>query len=308
MSQRDSVGQVEDYHRSPYRRSSSVADFFAIPTPIRNLFDRVPLVKYPPNPLPRSSPKPANFPSLYIFSKESDAAAGRPSFNPSCLKWQTFLNIVGIKHILVSSNNHASPTGSLPFLLPAILGSQNAIVGTGPVVANKILKYASEQGVIIEKSANLRYEAYISLIDFRIRCAWLYSLYLEPRNFDQIAYPLYVLPVSSNPLVRASISYQLRAAAEAELFKYSSIIDVVDLYSEADKAFEALSTLLGEDMWFFANKNPTLFDASVFAYTQPLLDEGMGWVEKRLYQTLKTRRNLVEHRERLLATYYDRRE
>lgn len=105
--------------------------------------------------------------------------------------------------------------------------------------------------------------------------------------------------------MRATISHQLRTAAEAELLKYASVIDVDDLYSEADKAFEALSTLLGEDDWFFGEEKPTLFDASVFAYIHLILDEKMGWKEKRLLRAVKKRENLVGHRERLLVRYFD---
>lgn len=104
--------------------------------------------------------------------------------------------------------------------------------------------------------------------------------------------------------MRASISRSLRAAAETELLKHASIIDTDDLYSEADKAFESLSVLLGENDWFFGNETPALFDASVFAYTQLLLDEGLGWKEKKLCMALRRRENLVRHRERLLVRYF----
>ena len=77
-----------------------------------------------------------------------------------------------------------------------------------------------------------------------------------------------------------------------------------DIYSEADKAFEALSILLGEDTWFFDNDRPALFDASVFAYTQLLLDDELGWKEKKLCQVLRRRDNLVQHRERLRVRYF----
>jgi metaxin len=83
------------------------------------------------------------------------------------------------------------------------------------------------------------------------------------------------------------------------------VIDVDDLYSEAEKAFEALSILLGGDLWFFGGDRPTLFDASVFAYTHLILDEKMGWKEKKLVRALRKRENLVEHRERLLVRYFD---
>ncbi|TVY85594.1 Metaxin, partial [Lachnellula willkommii] len=169
---------------------------------------------------------------------------------------------------------------------------------------NKLVKYAEEQGKTVEESSSMRYEAYQSLIDHRIRDAWLYTLYLEPLNFSAVAYHLYVSPASTNPLVRASISHQLRSAAEAELLTHTAIIDTDDLYSEADKAFEALSILLGEDSWFFGTAKPTLFDASIFAYTQLLLDDELGWQEKKLCRALRRRGNLVQHRERLLVRYF----
>jgi len=113
-----------------------------------------------------------------------------------------------------------------------------------------------------------------------------------------------VEPCSSNSLVSATIAYQLRAAAEAELLKHSAIIDIDDLYGEADNAFEALSTILGENTFFFGNENPGLFDASVFAYTYLLLDEGMGWKETKMSKGLEKQQNLVQHRQRIYKTYF----
>ncbi|KAF4631997.1 hypothetical protein G7Y89_g6130 [Cudoniella acicularis] len=236
------------------RQTRKIRDFFSIPPPVKTLFDNVPLLVYPANELPQRAPKPSRIPSLYVFSKKEDAAAGRPSFNPSCLKWQAFLNIAGINHRLVASSNHASPSGSLPFLLPATISSNTSSSALYPIPSNRLIKYAEHHGSKVEESSSMRYEAYQSLLDHRIRSAWLYTLYLEPLNFSAVAYPLYVSSTSSNPLVRASISHQLRSAAETELLKHSSIIDTDDLYSEADKAFEALSILLGNNSWFFGNR------------------------------------------------------
>lgn len=112
------------------------------------------------------------------------------------------------------------------------------------------------------------------------------------------------MPCSSVSLVSATISYQLRAAAEAEILKHSMIIDIDDLYSEAKNAFDAISTLLGEDMYFFGNMKPSLFDAAVFAYTHLLLDERMGWKETRLIKALEKHENLIAHRRRIYDTYY----
>jgi metaxin len=133
----------------------------------------------------------------------------------------------------------------------------------------------------------------------------LYTLYLDSNNFSAVAHGLYVAPASRNILVQATITHQLQAAAEAELLKHSARIDVDDLYSEAEKAFEALSLLLGEDNWFFGAEKPTLFDASVFAYTHLLLDEGLKWKERKLVLGVRKRENLVRHRDQILVQYYE---
>lgn len=73
---------------------ASATKYFTIPIPgpVKRLFDQVPIITYPSNELPKNqiaeSKKSENLPNLYIFSTEEGAAAGRPSYNPGCLKWQ----------------------------------------------------------------------------------------------------------------------------------------------------------------------------------------------------------------------------
>jgi len=124
-------------------------------------------------------------------------------------------------------------------------------------------------------------------------------------NFASIARPLYVDPSSSNPLVRLTLSYQLRSAAEAELLKQNAIIDGDAIYRESDKALGALSDLLGEDEYFFGETKPGLFDASVFAYTNLLLDEGLSWEDSRMGDGLKGYQNLIAHRRQILKVYFE---
>lgn len=128
-------------------------------------------------------------------------------------------------------------------------------------------------------------------------------LYLDSENFDAVARRLYVDPASSNVLVRATIGHQIQQAARDELLKTSNYIDAADLEGDAGGAFEALSTLLGEDEHFFGRPTPGLFDASVFAYTHLILDSTLGWKRNRLEQLLKEHPNLVQHRDRLLKFF-----
>lgn len=128
-------------------------------------------------------------------------------------------------------------------------------------------------------------------------------LYLDSENFEAVARRLYVIPATTNSIVRAALGIQLQQAARDELLKTSKYIDVADLEGDAGSAFEALSSLLGEDEHFFGRPKPGLFDASVFAYTHLILDESMGWKQNRLAQLLREHSNLVQHRERLLRFF-----
>lgn len=79
------------------QQPSRLRSLLQLPTPIRYLFDRTPLLTYPTNELPLralaqynprtgSSGESSNV--LYIFTTEEEAKRGSPSFNPGCLKLQ----------------------------------------------------------------------------------------------------------------------------------------------------------------------------------------------------------------------------
>jgi metaxin len=155
-----------------------------------------------------------------------------------------------------------------------------------------------------EQQISLKFDVYASLLDHRIRNAWLYQLYLHEDNFARITRRLYINPSTTSSLVRFALASQLQQAARNELLKSSSYIDIFDLETDAENAFDALSTLLSEDEFFFGRTTPGIFDASVFAYTHLLLDESMHWKYNRLGQLLRRHPNLVNHRDRLLQQYF----
>jgi metaxin len=213
---------------------------------------------------------------------------------------QAYLRFNGINFVTTPSNNHASPNGSLPFILPSV---QTPNRPASPVPANKISKWvATQRGQ--ENPLSLEYEVYNSLLDHRIRSAWLYTLYLDESNFYSVAYQLYISSASSDRIVQATLAYDLRKAAREELLKTSNIIDEEDLFDGAEKAFETLSILLGDDETYAEDSQPGLFDASVFAYTHLLLNEQLKWRNTRMSESLKRFGNLVRHQQRLLGFYF----
>ncbi|KAI9167713.1 Metaxin-1 [Paramyrothecium foliicola] len=277
--------------------------FFAVPAPVRELFKLFPLHVYPAEPLPLraadlASPS-SQRPRLFVFSNAVDARDGRPSYNPSCLKWQcttqTILRVAGVDVELVPSNNHASPSGALPFLLPS---SPTSYAAVSPLTSSKIGRYAQDHAQDrLRDESHPRLQAYQSLLTQNIRPAWLYALYLLPAN-DPLLASLY-LP--SSPFLRLPLRHSLHTAATTEILKTTrrAHITPVQLYTDAAAAFRALSTLLADDEWFFGADGPGAFDADVFAYTYLILDDSLGWQSTELAECLTPFENLLRHRQRL---------
>ena len=109
---------------------------------------------------------------------------------------QAYLIFKSVDFLTIPSNNHASPTGALPFLIPA---SSTKISGEAvlPIPSTRVERWVREQNVSQKKtgghhneesknqpteakastkedpsskeSSDMRYEAYMSLLNYRIR-------------------------------------------------------------------------------------------------------------------------------------------
>lgn len=218
-----------------------------------------------------------------------------------------------MRHNLVASTNHASPSGSLPFLLPALSSDRLDARHLLPITSSRLDLYAQRHGSLPSTSApppssaetpdqqHLRQQAYQALLDSPIRNAWLYALYLSPAN-ERLLRRLYITPVSRASPVQHSLLTQLRAAARAEIAKAPdtpirngweltgnigdvltwalsgrTVLDPDKIYADARRAMDALEALLAQNtnggVWFFDAARPTLFDAHVFSYTHLILED-----------------------------------
>ncbi|KAK0258640.1 phosphatidylserine decarboxylase [Friedmanniomyces endolithicus] len=303
--------QTKETKTKPKQKQSIFDTLFAIPAPLKPIFDRVPLLTYAANDLPLRSPRNRDGNVLHVFTTPEDATTGRPSYNPACLKWQAYLKFTGIPFTTLPSTNHASPSGALPYLQPAVSTTEFA-KPQQPIPSNKLKRWIAAQNPGFpphKEPEDPRYEAYTSLLDYRIRRTWLYQLYLHPPNAPLLQ-RLYILPTSSNPLVQLATLHSLRHAAETEILKSNSpstppnTIIEREIFSEAEEAWEALSALLGEDEWFLGGKRAGWFDAGVFGYSELLLGEGVGWGENGMGEVVEKHGNLVRHRERIRALYF----
>ncbi|KAK1093409.1 phosphatidylserine decarboxylase [Friedmanniomyces endolithicus] len=301
--------QTKEAGTRPKQKQSIFDTLFAIPAPLKPIFDRVPLLTYPANDLPLRSPRKRGENVLHVFTTLEDAKIGRPSFNPACLKWQAYLKFTGIPFTTGPSTNHASPSGALPYLQPAVSTTEPT---KQPIPSNKLKRWIAAQNPSStphKEPEDPRHEAYASLLDHRIRRAWLYQLYLHPPNAP-LLHTLYIAPTSSNPLVQLATLHSLRHAAETELLKSNpastppNTILESEILADAEEAWEALSALLGEDEWFSGAERAGWFDAGVFGYSELLLGEGMGWGENGMGEVIRRHGNLVRHRERVGGMYF----
>ena len=176
------------------RAAFTSTSWLALPAPLKHLFARFPLQTLPSSPLPIRTAIHRDQHTLYIFTTASAATHNGPSFNPTCLKWQTYLKFLEVDFQTVASTNHASPTGALPFLIHAT-GSEGWSAGDdggkSVVASNRLQRWAREKGKGREEPESFRYEAYMALLDHRIRRAWVSPLFCTVSDI----YAYSVLPI-----------------------------------------------------------------------------------------------------------------
>ena len=113
----------ENTEAPPRRRpqQASSRSFFSIPAPVKQLFDRFPLVTYPINHLPQRAPHHRDTPVLHLFTTNEGALKGAPSYNPACLKWQVRMNKsvwVAYQADVFSRHTSSFPTSTSASLRP----------------------------------------------------------------------------------------------------------------------------------------------------------------------------------------------
>lgn len=78
----------EGDHKHVLASPRSFFNPFQLPTPVKRIFDKFPLKKYPPNDLPCRSPRRQDANILHVFNTPERASRNEASFNPACLQWQ----------------------------------------------------------------------------------------------------------------------------------------------------------------------------------------------------------------------------
>jgi hypothetical protein len=129
MSHMEENNETRQQSRAALQRPSR--SLFAVPRPIKQLFDRFPLCTYPVNDLPQRAPQHGDEHVLYVFTTEEGALKGVPSYNPACLKWQ------------VREPNDAPESRT------------DALAGLPQVLQHRLWNSLSEQSCIAERGPSL---------------------------------------------------------------------------------------------------------------------------------------------------------
>ncbi|RDA93560.1 hypothetical protein CP533_6123 [Ophiocordyceps camponoti-saundersi (nom. inval.)] len=277
--------------------------WFAIPAPVSTLFRLVPLHTYDAEALPVRAPRPSRpLPRLHVFSVRDEDYENGLSFDPACLMWQTFLRIARIQVQLVSSSPHASPDGSLPFLLPDDKDQKPNIPLTGSAIGRYVRAHVSDSTPSSPPPPQL--EPYLALLTHAIHPAWLYAIF-HPSNIPLLT-KLYLSQPCATPLPFRLRS--LRTALDSSSSSQPHHNSPDALLADARRAFAALDTLLAQSdgPWFFGLSSPGLFDAHVFSYTHLILKPPVHWADDFLLRDcLVGCRRLVAHCDALYASCYE---
>ncbi|KAI8147951.1 hypothetical protein BJV82DRAFT_664289 [Fennellomyces sp. T-0311] len=231
--------------------------------------------------------------TLSIYGPGYKASWG--SFDVECLQMQVYLKFCGIEFDVSNSNEpSSSPSGKLPYLTTV----------TGAVFdAEQIHKWIADRNktkTLASTADNEQSKAFIALARTKLHAAWLFSTWLEPLNYSEIASKAYYGHVPAP--IHAILSYQKQNEVVQLLLTDRDILVREEIYKDAAQALEALSIKLGDNGYFFGSSEPTFVDAVIFSYlhvimSMPTHASSLGDEEKKQASAL---RNLVRKHDNLV--------
>ncbi|KAI9305517.1 hypothetical protein BJ944DRAFT_161597 [Cunninghamella echinulata] len=266
-----------------------------------------PLKTFPPV----NQPKKLTKDTLYIYGPGNEKF--NDSFDVDCLQIQTYFKFCNIDvDICYSNEPAASPTNKLPYLATVVgklfAGSQ----------INDWIKDNVKQKQIIDKDISLGDHkdeaiAFISMIKSKLHSAWLFSIWLEPLNYNQNTVKVYY---GHNPApIDKIMGSQKKDEIVQSLLADRDILTREEIYSDAAIVLESLSNKLGDCDYFFGFEEPTWMDAVVFSYLHIILSHpqikksDIPKEEKNQATTLKKlvqkHDNLVQYAKQICRTYFE---
>ncbi|KAI8082754.1 uncharacterized protein BX664DRAFT_338986 [Halteromyces radiatus] len=216
-----------------------------------------PLKTYPPVSQPKRSQKD----TLYIYGPGLRASPSI-SFDVDCIQTQIYFRFCNLDvDIKFTNDPEASPSGKLPYF--------STVTGkllTGTQIDQWLKDNEKDISLGTHQDEAI---AFISMVKSKLHPALLFSMWLEPLNYNENTFRMYYghIPAPINSIM----GYRKKEEIVNQLLANRDILSREEVYADAAQTLEALSIKLGDYTYFFDQSGPTWMDAVVFSYLHVIL-------------------------------------
>jgi len=222
--------------------------------------------------------------------------------SPFCIKLESFLIINNIPYDI---GNYDAKTilGKAPKKKAPFVDLENGErIGDSNLIIQRLEKDSgidTDEGLTKEQRAISH--AYRKMLDESLYFSLVYSRWWEDSGWNVIK-PLFFSGMP--PVIGGIIIKFIRNNVKKVLYGQGAGRHSKDeIYAAANQDLDALSTLLGNDQWFFGADKPTLLDLACHAY---LINIIRPPIENMIKQHALTLHKLCDHAERLQTRLYDK--
>jgi len=218
---------------------------------------------------------------------------GLPTFDPACLQLLTFLRMAGWNDLQLFPTlaEQTSTSGTLPMLKvekEVFTGDVYNIITSLPAAAA-----VDADLTPLQRSTTLAFNTLLLTLDK----ARVFEWFFLDNNYERCTRPLYgshlAFPLSYYlPGLRRTAMTSGRQASEAD-----------EIYASAERSYAALSTLLGQNLFFFGEK-PHSLDALVFGQLAVHVAASQVLPDRLLLQRLQEYPNLIGFVQRMAKSIH----
>ncbi|EKX44281.1 hypothetical protein GUITHDRAFT_109736 [Guillardia theta CCMP2712] len=217
---------------------------------------------------------------------------GLPTFHPNFLKAYAYCKLAAIdfQNVQTSPSSMADPNFETP-----VADVSGKIVNGADEIVETLRNDVTDIDQPLQEKQRAQVFAFSSMIEDCLLPAMLHEWYMSDDNWFNVTRPLYTESATFPATV--ILPWQVKGRMKNKLSVHE---DVEALYKRADACYSALSSFLGDQMFFFGS-TPTSLDAVVFGHLAPQLYAPM--VEARLKKQLRKYQNLCGFVDRIRKGY-----
>ncbi|KAJ1959561.1 Metaxin-2 [Dispira parvispora] len=239
--------------------------------PLRGLISQLPFTNLPLKVYPVTSAKtPSNSLRLYCYGPGFNDNV--TSFDPTSLRWLSFLTFAGIDFQVEYCNEPLmAPNNRLPFLMTPT----NECIADDAIYDYLVRTYGDQLPTVPTDTRPASAFALLTLIDTHVKPAVQHYFWYDEANYREQISVAYT--GQHQWPIRWVEATALRKQNQREVaLQFTDTVSGEEIYERALHTLRDLASYLGEqDTYFFGAARPTLVDAALFAYLFPVLTSTM---------------------------------